>query len=81
MGVADCVPPRLPPALPADPGIDGTVGLLSEGYAWISATCDRLRSDGFRTRLAGLPALCVRGPEATRLFSTPAGPVPAAPSG
>lgn len=69
--VARRLPAPLPRSLPADPRIDGTWGLLREGYAYIGQTCDRLGTDGFRTRIAGLPALCLRGPEAVDAFYAP----------
>ncbi|WP_199506146.1 cytochrome P450 [Geodermatophilus sp. TF02-6] len=48
--------------------VDSSVGLLSEGYAFISSRCDRLGTDAFRTRLLLLPAVCMRGAEASRIF-------------
>ncbi|MDX2564502.1 cytochrome P450 [Streptomyces sp. TX20-6-3] len=47
---------------------DSTLGLLTQGYAWLP---DRMRGtlDGtFRTRLLGRPAIALRGPEAVAFF-------------
>lgn len=69
--IARRLPAPLPRALPADWRLDGALGLLREGYTYIGQTCDRLGTDGFRTRIAGLPALCVRGPLAVDVFYSP----------
>jgi fatty-acid peroxygenase len=47
---------------------DSSIGLLREGYTFISRRCDRLGTDGFRTRLMLSPATCIRGAQAARLF-------------
>ncbi|WP_017612644.1 cytochrome P450 [Nocardiopsis salina] len=47
---------------------DTSLSLLREGYVFISSTCDRLRTDVFRTRLLLRPAFCVRGADAAELF-------------
>lgn len=51
-----------------DPAIDGTLGLLREGYEFISNRCARLRSDAFETRLLGARTVCVRGAEPAKMF-------------
>lgn len=56
------------PSMPRDPALDGTMSLLREGYAWASRRCERLRSDEFRTRVMGRPAICWHGIEAARAF-------------
>ncbi len=45
---------------------DSTVAFLGEGYRFISRRCERLGSDGFRTRIALRPVTCLRGPDAAR---------------
>ncbi|WP_118135532.1 cytochrome P450 [Oceanicella sp. SM1341] len=47
---------------------DRTLQLLRDPYRFISGHCDRLGSEGFRTRLMLRPALCLRGPEAAALL-------------
>ncbi|WP_249336021.1 cytochrome P450 [Sinomonas gamaensis] len=47
---------------------DSTVAFLREGYTFISAHCDELGADAFRTRVMLRPALCVRGAEAAAMF-------------
>lgn len=54
--------------LPTLPGPDSTIGFLREGYTFISRRCDRLGTDGFRTRLVGRPVTCLRGAEAAAMF-------------
>jgi fatty-acid peroxygenase len=51
--------------------VDSSVPFLREGYAFISARCDRLGVDAFRTRIAGRPVVCIRGKEAAEMFYTP----------
>ncbi|GAB2515801.1 cytochrome P450 [Microbacterium petrolearium] len=48
---------------------DATLALLAEGYGFGARRFDRLASDAFRTRLLGMPATFVRGPEAARFFA------------
>lgn len=50
---------------------DSTLSLLREGYDFVSRRCDRLGTDGFRTRLMLRPVTCLRGPEAARAFYVP----------
>lgn len=54
--------------IPRDPLPDGTLGLLSEGYRFISNRCRRFGTDLFRTRLMLTPAVCMMGEEAARVF-------------
>lgn len=55
-------------AIPRAPEFDGTPALLREGYGFISARCDALKSDIFATRLMLRPVICVRGAEAAEMF-------------
>lgn len=54
--------------LPSDGAFDSTLALLREGYTFIGARCDRLRTDAFSTRLVLTRAICLRGADAARLF-------------
>ncbi|MQX93198.1 cytochrome P450 [Sinorhizobium meliloti] len=54
--------------VPRTSSIDSTLALLAEGYTFISARCDELRTDIFRTRLMLRPVLCMRGEAAAQLF-------------
>ena len=47
---------------------DSSIDLYREGYTFVSRRCDRLGTDGFRTRLLLRPVTCIRGAEAARLF-------------
>jgi len=47
---------------------DLTLALLRDPYGFIGRYCDRLGTDGFRTRIALRPAICLRGPEAAAFF-------------
>ena len=55
-------------SVPRDPAIDGTLALIREGYPFIWDRCRALKSDIFRTRIMGKPAVCIHGPEAAELF-------------
>ncbi|MGK9201003.1 cytochrome P450, partial [Sinorhizobium meliloti] len=55
-------------SVPRTSSFDSTLALLREGYTFISARCDELGSDIFRTRLMLRPVLCVRGEAAAQLF-------------
>lgn len=57
-----------PQTIPEENTVDATLSLLQEGYDFISNRCDRLGTDIFRTRLMLTDVLCMRGPEAARLF-------------
>lgn len=63
-GAQDAIPARIPRLA----GLDHTLRLIREGYDFIGGTCDRLGTDGFRTRLMGRPTVCLRGPDAARLL-------------
>lgn len=54
--------------IPQDPSLEGTVGLLLDGYEFISKKCDYLESDIFETRLALEKTICLRGVEAAKIF-------------
>ncbi len=47
---------------------DSTLAFLRDGYDFIGCRADRLGTDVFRTRLLLRPVICMRGPEAARLF-------------
>lgn len=57
-----------PASIPRDGAIDATIPILRQGYRFIPNRCDRLRTDVFRTRLMLSDVVCMRGPEAARLF-------------
>ncbi|GGW60198.1 fatty-acid peroxygenase [Streptomyces lucensis JCM 4490] len=50
------------------PLTDGSLTLLTEGYAWLPDRMRRRPDHVMRTRLMGRPTLAVRGPEAVRFF-------------
>ncbi|MEU5216903.1 cytochrome P450 [Streptomyces sp. NPDC020807] len=51
------------------PWHDGTLGLLTHGYAWLPDLMRRAPDDSaVRTRLLGRPALAMRGPDAVGFF-------------
>lgn len=58
-------------AVPGTGGIDNALALLAEGYRFIGRRCERLGSDIFTTRIMLRQAVCMRGPDAARLFYTP----------
>ncbi len=53
-------------------GLDRTLTFAVQGYEFISRRCDRYRTDVLPTRLLLRPAICLRGPDAARLFYDPA---------
>ncbi|MFF6995291.1 cytochrome P450 [Streptomyces sp. NPDC008313] len=53
---------------PPHPLTDNTALLLLEGYAWLPDRMRRTADTVLRTRLAGRPAVALRGPEAVRFF-------------
>ncbi len=57
-----------PIPIPDDGGLDSSLALLREGYAFIPRRCERLGTDIFRTRLMGRTAICVRGPAWAEMF-------------
>jgi fatty-acid peroxygenase len=54
--------------IPHDPRVDGTLAVAREGYTFILSRCLRHRTEIFRTRLLGKPAVCIHGREANALF-------------
>jgi fatty-acid peroxygenase len=52
------------PHLAGDRGVE----LLADAYHFVGRHADRLGADGFRTRIAGRPITCLRGPDAARFF-------------
>lgn len=54
--------------IPQDPFKEGSIGLLKNGYEFISKKCDALQSDVFETRLALEKTICFRGVEAAKAF-------------
>lgn len=54
--------------IPTDAGIDSTLGLMFDGYEFISKRCDRLQSDIFQTRILLEKMICLRGKEAAKVF-------------
>jgi fatty-acid peroxygenase len=44
------------------------VSFAREGYTFISRRCEKLGTDGFRTRLALRPVTCIRGADAAEFF-------------
>lgn len=51
--------------------VDSTLSFLREGYDFVSRRCDRLGTDGFRTRIMLRPVTCLRGPAAAQAFYVP----------
>jgi fatty-acid peroxygenase len=47
------------------------IGLLTQGYDYISNECERRGTDVFSTRLLAKPVVCMRGAEATEVFYDP----------
>ena len=58
-------------AIPRDRGLDSTLALLKEGYAFIPERCRVYGSDLFATRLMGTRVVCVTGAEAAGHFYAP----------
>lgn len=54
--------------MPQEEGMDHTLGLLREGYMYISNRCHSFHSDIFATRLLGQKAICMRGKDLAELF-------------
>lgn len=54
--------------IPQDPFREGSIGLLLNGYEFISKKCDALQSDVFETRLALEKTICFKGVEAAKAF-------------
>lgn len=47
---------------------DSSIDLLREGYTFIPRRCDRLNTDGFKTRLLFRPVTCIHGADAAGVF-------------
>ncbi len=56
------------PDIPRDRSFDGTLALIRDPYRFVSKRCQRYGSDLFQIRLLLQEAICMRGPEAARLF-------------
>lgn len=54
--------------MPRDRSPEATPALMREGYRFIETRCRRYASDAFRTRLLMQQTVCMRGPQAARLF-------------
>ncbi len=54
--------------IPRDAGLDSTLGLVSDGYMFITNRRRRNRSDVFQTRLLLQKVICMGGAEAAKLF-------------
>ena len=58
-------------AVPRAGSLDDTLALLREGYAYIPRRCQRHGTELFTTRLGLRRVICMRGPEAARVFYDP----------
>lgn len=56
------------PSVPRDKLPESTLSLFRDGYEFISKRCERLGSDIFQARLMLQKTICMRGPEAAKLF-------------
>ncbi|MFT4416608.1 cytochrome P450 [Fredinandcohnia humi] len=54
--------------MPKEEGIDHSLGLLKEGYHFISNRSKGLQTDVFETRLLGMKVICMGGKEAAEIF-------------
>lgn len=54
--------------MPRDTSPDATPALMRDGYRFIEKRCRRYGCDVFRTRLLMQHTVCMRGPQAARLF-------------
>lgn len=57
--------------IPRGPRIDGTIGFLTAGYAFVTRWCERLHTNRFATRFMLKNVVFVRGEEAARVFYQP----------
>lgn len=57
--------------IPQDKGIDSTLALLTDGYAFIAKRCKALQADAFETRLMLRRVICAMGEDAAAMFYTP----------
>ncbi|MFO7597942.1 MAG: cytochrome P450, partial [Desulfocurvibacter africanus] len=56
------------PTIPSDKLPESTLALFRDGYEFIGKRCERLGSDVFQTRLMLQKTVCMRGPEAAKVF-------------
>lgn len=56
--------------IPKEEGIDNSLSVLREGYLYVTNRAIGFQSDIFETRLLGERAICMRGEEAAKLFTT-----------
>ena len=56
---------------PKDKGLDHTLDLLNEGYAFIGHRAYRYQTDFFETRLMGKKMICMTGIDGARIFYSP----------
>ncbi|WP_107669279.1 cytochrome P450 [Cyanothece sp. BG0011] len=54
--------------IPKDKGFDSSLGLLFDGYDFISKRCKRYQSNIFQTRLMLEKTICFKGEEAAKVF-------------
>lgn len=57
--------------LPRAGGLDATLALIEDPYAWIGARCDELGTDAFSARILFRRTACLRGHDAAELFHDP----------
>ena len=55
-------------AIPSNNRFDSFPHFVRTGFEFIKSECDRLQTDVFSTRFFGAKTICMRGPEAARLF-------------
>lgn len=54
--------------IPHDGNLDSSLALIRDPYRYLSATCDRLRTDVFQMRMMLRKTICLRGAEGAELF-------------
>jgi fatty-acid peroxygenase len=65
------LPRHVQRALPRDPRVDSTLGLLTDGYEFVSKRARRLGSDAFTARFFAYEVVCMTGADAAReLYDT-----------
>jgi fatty-acid peroxygenase len=62
------LPRHVQRALPRDPRFDSTLGLLTDGYEFVSNRARRLGSDAFTARFIAHDVVCTTGADAARQF-------------
>lgn len=55
-------------SMPVEKGLDHTVDLLTEGYHFLRKRFDEFGTDIFQTRMLGKKMICMKGPDAVKLF-------------